>query len=119
MLMHHQIQFAEFRIKQGAFARFDEVWKHVEQPIMFWGLMSSFVPELGSLAVKVFKTPSNSVPSERSFSTHKLFHHKRRNKLSADTVNKKVYIHVNQRVLARNYKRGGWINTSEEKLITL
>lgn len=85
-----KMQFAEFRIKHGAFATFDEVWKHVEQPIMFWGLMSSFVPELGSLAVKIFKTPANSVPSERSFSTHKLFHDKRRNKLSADKVNKMV-----------------------------
>lgn len=114
-----KIQFAEFRIKHGVFARFDEAWKHVDRSIMFWGLMSSFVPELGSLAVKIFKTPPNSVPSERSFSTHKLFHDKRRNKLCADKFNKMVYIHVNQRVLDRDYMRGGWINASEEELVAL
>lgn len=30
-----RIQFIEFCVKHGAFARFGEAWKHVERPIMF------------------------------------------------------------------------------------
>ena len=79
--------------------------------------MSPFAPELGRLALRIYKTPANSVPSERSFSTHKLIHDKRRNKLSVDKVDKLVFIHCNSRVLERNSV--GWDSLSLEEVLEM
>jgi hAT family C-terminal dimerisation region len=54
---------------------------------------------LGQIALRLFSTPANSVPSERSFSTQNLIHNKTRRALRSDKVNKLTYIYINTRIL--------------------
>ena len=54
---------------------------------------------LAILAQRVFNTPANSVPSERSFSVQNLLHSKTRNRLTADRAEKLEFIYINVRTL--------------------
>ena len=57
--------------------------------------------ELYQLATRLFHTPANSVPSERSFSSMGILHSKSRNRLTVERVSKMLYIQVNRRTLGR------------------
>ena len=74
-------------------------WKHEEDPVGFW-LITSISSLLGRLALRIFKTPCNSVPCERAFSIQNLIHTKIRNQLRSEKVDKLTYIYVNTRVLS-------------------
>ena len=112
-----KFQFASFLIQQGQFAKHHEAWTLADHPLLFWALIGPFAPELSHLAVRVFKTPANSVPSERSFSSHNLIHDKKRNRLQVDKVDKLVFIHKNMQVLEKGSL--GWNSLSEEELVEL
>ena len=112
-----KFQFASFLIQQGQFAKHHEAWTLADHPLLFWALIGPFAPELSHLAVQVFKTPANSVPSERSFSSHNLIHDKKRNRLQVDKVDKLVFIHKNMQVLEKGSL--GWNSLSEEELVEL
>ena len=80
----------------------------------------NFCPELARLALRIFYTPSNLVPSERSFSTRNLIHDKKRNRLEAKRADKLSFIHVNKRILDRQPTEiRGWLDRrlSEEDLV--
>jgi hypothetical protein len=110
-------QFALFLVKEGHFRRHHEAWSLSDRPLLFWALLYPFAPELSRLALRVFKTPANSVPSERAFSTHNLIHDKRRNRLQVEKVDKLVFIHRNTRVLEKC--AGGWDSVSEVDLLEM
>jgi hypothetical protein len=55
--------------------------------------------DLGKLAVRIFTTPANSVPSEQAFSIQNAFHTKTRNRLSSVKVDKMTYIQRNARAI--------------------
>ncbi|KAA8912050.1 hypothetical protein FN846DRAFT_934058 [Sphaerosporella brunnea] len=60
-----------------------------------------FSTELAQVSLRIFHTLSNSVPSERSFSTRNLIQDKKRNRLGAQTADRLAYIHVNMCILER------------------
>jgi hypothetical protein len=91
--------FLSFRAKDGIFAPTGACWSQANDPLRFWQLQAMFSDGLGNLAVRLFSTPANTVPSERAFSAQNLIHDKKRNRLSAEKTNKLVFIHMNQRLL--------------------
>ncbi|KAA8894409.1 hypothetical protein FN846DRAFT_786419 [Sphaerosporella brunnea] len=64
--------------------------------------------ELAQVALHIFHTLSNSVPSERSFPIRNLIHDKKRNRLGAQTADKLAYIQVNMRILERGDQDPSW-----------
>ena len=91
--------FLSFRAKKGVFSPTAPCWTQATNPLRFWQLHAIISNGLGTLAVRLFSTPANTVPSERAFSAQNLIHDKKRNRLSSEKANKLVYIHMNQRIL--------------------
>jgi hypothetical protein len=71
---------------------------------LFWQLHWDDNNLLAKLAIRVFHTLANEVPSERVFSAMKLLHSKTRNRLSEDRVDKLLFIQINTRTLRRRPK---------------
>ena len=71
--------------------------------------------ELYQLATRLFHTPANSVPSERSFSSMNILHSKSRNRLTVERVGKMLYIQVNRRTLARVGKPASQLEEKEHE----
>ena len=57
---------------------------------------------LVSFSVQIYKAISNSVASEKTFSTINLIYNKLHNWLEAKKADKLIYIYINQQVLVRN-----------------
>jgi hypothetical protein len=110
-----KFQFASFLIQQSQFARHYEALTFTDHPLLFWALIGPFAPELSHLALLVFKTPANSIPSERAFSSHNLMHDKKRNRLQVDKVDKLVFFHKNTQVLEKGSL--GWNSLSKKELV--
>lgn len=68
----------------------------------YWKLDGSDYPLLQKLALQVFSMATSSSSSERNFSTFGFIHSKLRNHLSADRVQKLVYIKTNTNILAKS-----------------
>ena len=96
-----RIQIANYLTRTGPFSSFHPVWNLADRPLAFWTEACLESPELGELAVRIFNTPANSVPSERAFSTQNIIHSKTRSNLSPMLTNMLAYIHVNKRILDR------------------
>jgi hypothetical protein len=75
-------------------------WDHINEDWTFWFSIKDEAPVLAQLVIRILTTIANSVPSERAFSTMKLQHTKLRNRLVPSRVDKLVFIHINQRILA-------------------
>ena len=95
--------FISFRTKTNQFAPGADCWDHENDPLLFWQIQATLVPIIGQIAIRLFSTPANSVPSERSFSAQNLVHDKKRNRLEPDKVDKLTFIHMNQRALDNLY----------------
>jgi len=93
-----QEQYYMYRAKDGPFSPHNLAW-NITSPTTFWHAQHTFSPELSLLATRLFRTPANSVPSERSFSAQNLIHSKVRNSLNSTRVDKLTYIYLNRRVL--------------------
>jgi len=106
-------QFNEFWRKEGRFNRGLPVWQYAERKEVFWEYIQASCPELGPLALRVARTPANSVPSERSFSILKLLMNKFRAQLTPQHVDMLQYIYINERVLNRILRR----NATPEELM--
>jgi hypothetical protein len=94
-------EFYCFRNKEFPYGSNGNSWLHAGDSELFWRLYSGSTGKLAKLALRVLQTPSNSVPSERAFSTEKLIHTKLRNRLTEVRVEMLTFIHVNYRVLTR------------------
>jgi hypothetical protein len=73
-----RVQWRQFCAKEGPFNRTNCVWEQAENPLDFWTEMKPLVLELSILALRLFSTPANSVPSERSFSVRNLIQDRKR-----------------------------------------
>jgi hypothetical protein len=93
-------EFYSFKDRRGVFHATARCWDHIDEDWTFWFSMKDEAPILAQLAIRILTTTANSVPSERAFSTMKLQHTKLRNRLTPSRVNKLVFIHINQRILA-------------------
>lgn len=81
-----------------------------------------WVPKLGELAVRIFHTPANSVPSERAFCTCNLMHDKKQNRLSTVVTDQLCYIHVNKHILDRQSGPSvvrSWRDLDEKELASI
>lgn len=94
-------EYCYYVTQHSPFDAFDPCWEHVNEPTVFWLLASIFTKYLGKFAIRIFKAPCNSVPSERAFSIQNLIHTKTRNQLHSDKVNKLTYLYINSRVFKR------------------
>lgn len=110
--------FFHFREKQGKFNRQNpsDIWAPtlVEHPKLFWQHCRSISPHLAQLAHRIFSTPANSVPSERSFSAMNYIIDKFRASMDVERGNEAVYIYMNSKALRRAKKAAtGWFNLSD------
>ena len=114
-------RFALYRGREGVFYEGSRVWELNQNSIRFWTEMKPFAPELSSFALRIFHTPANSVPSERSFSTRNLIADRKRNCLYADKADILLsYIHVNNQVLVRTEEDvRGWFGLQKQQLLEL
>ena len=87
--------------------------------MIFWKYIShsDIADIIPKLALRLLGTVTNSVPSERAFSTLRLQHSKLRSRLRPDRLNKLVFIYINSRVLQRSYT--DIHRLSEEELLQL
>jgi hAT family C-terminal dimerisation region len=100
-----QREYLHYKARSDEFAH-SELWDKevIEHPRDFWDLAAAYAPTLISLARRLLRTTSNSVPCERAFSTIKLNHTRDRNRLKITTIDKLCFIHINKRVLDREEK---------------
>ena len=71
----------------------------------FKGLAAAHAPQLAAFAKRLFRTPNNSVPSERAFSAMKLNSGKYRATMKLEKLDKLYFIHINRRILDRGDKK--------------
>lgn len=112
--------FLNFRAKRGHFAAASTAWKEFQDStpsLLFWQLSHVNTKVLSGLAMRLFETPANSVPSERAFSAMNLTASKERNRLSVGKLNKLCYLYMNSRALAHPHK--GLKHLSDNDLIAL
>jgi hypothetical protein len=91
----------------------------INDPEMFWAIVSDFSPTLANFAKKLLNISPNSVPSERAFSVLKLQHISLRNRLSLTKLDYLYFLFMNRRVLDRktmSYKRTIYDLTPTKKL---
>jgi Protein of unknown function (DUF 659)/hAT family C-terminal dimerisation region len=115
-----QADFLNFRAQRGHFAASSTAWRGFKDstpPLLFWQLSFVNAKLLSELAMRLFETPSNSVPSERAFSAMNLTATKKRNRLSVAKLNKLCYIYMNSRALAHPHK--GLIHLSDNDLLAM
>ena len=117
--------FFQFREKQGKFNRQNpsNIWSLplTQRPKLFWQHCKSISPLLGQFAHRIFSTPANSVPSERSFSAMNYIIDKFRASMEMERGNQATYIYMNSRALRRAKKAAttGWyhLNDAEERAL--
>jgi hypothetical protein len=94
-------EFLSFRSQLPPFESTRYCWKHSTDPRMFWIMQTQHAKVIGALAVRIYSTPSNSVPSERAFSVMNFIHRKGRNSLGSEKVDKLTYTYINTRLFRR------------------
>jgi hypothetical protein len=115
-----QADFLNFRAQRGHFAASATAWRGFKDstpPLLFWQLSHVNARLLSDLAMRLFETPANSVPSERAFSAMNLTATKKRNRLSVEKLNKLCYIYMNSRTLGHPHK--GLIHLSDNDLLAM
>ena len=95
-----QRDFFTYPGRFGPFSASNASWKF-DDPLTFWYAQQGFTPELANIAIRLFHTLANSVPSERFFSVQNLIYNKFRNRLQPTRVNKLTFLDLNCRVLDR------------------
>lgn len=109
----------EFRSQEGHFFRGSFLWDYKQDMKTFWQTARAISSVLAPLAIRLASTPSNSVPSERSFSTLKLLHNKLRNRLLPERVDRLQYVYINERVLDRVLAGNQVSGEDDEDLVEL
>ena len=96
--------FFVFRDCKGKFGCWHDFWKkdYVEKSILFWKIVAGEVPDLSALAIQIFSTPANSVPSEQSFSAMNFIQDECRSCLSAEKTDMLTFIYINSKVLQQH-----------------
>jgi hAT family C-terminal dimerisation region len=108
-------EFISFRDRENGFNHTKWCWDHVDKPKKFWEMVFKEDSKLlKPLALRIWSTPANSVPSERAFSAQNFIHTKLRNSLHPNRVDKLVFIDMNSRVLKRRQRSPYLLTDSEE-----
>ncbi len=95
--------FFDFQNRERFFNPTTDLWNPdlVNNPRLWWQYARSGCYKLAILAIPIYSTPANAVPSERAFSTVNYFLDKFRAKSLVESVDKSIYIYMNQRTLRR------------------
>jgi hypothetical protein len=97
-------QFLRFRCQEEEFhpAAASIAYKRVTKSQSFWAVMRTECPELASFAIRLLKTPANSVAAERAFSAMNIIHTKSRNRLSTTSAHKATHVAMNIKAFKRS-----------------
>jgi hypothetical protein len=105
-----QVEFLHFRRQHRPFHLTRKCWNHADDPYVFWLMATEFTDFVVPLAIRVYSTPANSVPSEHTVSVMNVIHKKDRNRLQAERVDKLSFIYSNTRTFrasqSQNIKMG-------------
>ena len=111
--------FFAFRDCEGKFGCWRDFWKkdYVEKPILFWKIVAGEAPDLSALAIWIFSTSANSVPSEWSFSAMNFIQDECRSHLSAEKTDMLTFIYMNSKILQQQSSEPAptWYNLTEDQ----
>ena len=112
-------QFFLFRAQQGHFLFTKYLWQtDIKSDVnLFWSLSQGEAPELSSIALRVFHTRPNSLPSERASLASNFITNDWRTRVTSERANKLTFIFMNSKVLRRTEGTAAstWYNVSEEE----
>lgn len=74
-----------------------DIWTPVERLKLFWQHCRSVSAPLAQLAHRIYSTPANSIPSERSFSTMNYIIDKFRASIDVERSNEATFVYVNSK----------------------
>jgi len=93
-------QFHAFRVKEGLhFGPSSDVYNMEDSPYSVWQWLDNIGLKLAFIAKRLFISLSNSVPSERSFSSTNYLHSRIRNRLEPGHTDMEYFIYMNSWVL--------------------
>lgn len=92
-------QFAEYLDRSGIYfgPQFEQMLLYNND--LAWLELKSMGCKLAKIAVRLFRTITTFVPSERSFSATNYIHNKIRNRLRQSHVNQQTFIYMNEKML--------------------
>lgn len=96
-------EFLAYRACDGhrIFSVGSSFWRPNQKPYQAWQRAKIQGSKLAVVALRLFGTIANSVPSERSFSTQNFLHSNVRNRITTERTDKMAFIYINSRVLKR------------------
>jgi hypothetical protein len=97
-------EFNAFRQQTGDFNPAASFWVMKDDIEVFWNSAKASTHYIGELALRLARTPGNTVPAERAFSDLNILHSKTRNRMKPETVKMLQTIHINSRALLRERK---------------
>ena len=97
-------EFDAFRQQTGDFNPTASFWAMKSNIEVFWNSAKASTHYIGELALRLARTPGNTVPAERAFSDLNILHTKVRNRMKPETVRMLQTIHINSRALLRERK---------------
>lgn len=97
-------EFDAFRQQTGDFHPTAIFWLIKSDIEVFWNSAKASTRYIGELALRLARTPGNTVPAERAFSDLNILHSKTRNRMKPETVQMLQTIHINSRALLRERK---------------
>jgi Protein of unknown function (DUF 659)/hAT family C-terminal dimerisation region/BED zinc finger len=95
-------EFMLFRTQQPPFEPVRQCWQEHEDAHLFWTIGMGLAKNIGTIALRLFSAPVNSVASERAFSVQNIIHNKTRNRLKPVKADKLSFIYSNARILDRD-----------------
>jgi hAT family C-terminal dimerisation region len=95
-------EFMLFRSQQPPFEPVRQCWQELDDPHLFWCIGIGLAKNIGTIALRLYSAPVNSVASERAFSVQNFIHNKTRNRLQPVRADKLSFVYSNARILDRD-----------------
>lgn len=88
-------ELSQFVADKALWSEDDKKTNRASTPFNWWSRRNTTYQRLRPLALRLFCIPTSSAASERSWSIHGFIHSKRRNRLTAERVEKLVFLYTN------------------------
>lgn len=100
------LQLDEYKYKRGLFGYKASLISYMTRsPVIWWDHFGDEVPELKRFATKILGLTCSASVCERNWNTLNQVHTKKRNNLSNDEMNKKMYIMYNEKLKQKFLKK--------------